>query len=360
MVRPARHSIGDTRRAQRVRRRRLVRPLQLVPPVRRPPAPGVALISALLLVALATATAVYISTQSSLRLRAATEQQALVQAQASARAGIDFGRWALRDDAVRDAANPHAVDALTEPWAQALPPFPVEGGSVTGLVNDAQARINLNNAGLSHSPFDAQVLQSLLTQLHLDPALANAVTDWVDGDDQATLPGGAEDLAYLAMTPARRAANRPLLDVDELLSVRGFTPAMVEALRPFVTALPVHTPVNVNTASPEVLAVLFGIGSNDSEALVTTRALQPFTDQADLLERGPPTLAKILQGAAAGTAVTTRALPAFSNDWAVTSHYFQIDARASYGQVQYGLSALVRRDNSATFPALLAQRRIVF
>ncbi len=317
---------------------------------------GVALISALLLVALATATAVYISTQSNLRLREAGNQQGLTQARAAARAGIDFGRWALQQDAVRDAAKPTPVDALSEPWAQSLPAFPVEGGNVSGQVTDAESRINLNNAGLSHTPFDAQVLQNLLQQLHLDPTLANTITDWVDADDQTSLPGGAEDLAYLALTPARRAANRPLNDVDELLQVRGISPEVLAALRPFVTALPIHTPVNINTASAPVLAVLFTIGNGEAEALVAARDVAPFTNQADLIARGPPSLAKRLQTVATGQQVSAQ----FGTDWAVSSSYFQIDAHATFGQVQYGLSALARREASASFPTLLWQRRTLF
>lgn len=332
---------------------------------------GVALISALLLVALATSTAVFIASRASLRLRDAENTQALSQAKATARAAIDFGRWALRQDLLRDTATNTAVDSLTEPWAQSLPAFPVENGSVSGLVTDAQARINLNNLGLNHGAGDALLIQTLLLQAHLDPTLANALRDWVDADDQATLPGGAEDIDYLAMTPGRRAANRPLVDVDELLQVRGFTPDAVAALRPFVTALPVHTPVNINTATAPVLMVLFRISSSDAEAMLAARQLAPFTGVTDLMDRGPPALVRQLgSSSGVGTAVvaasttpgaeTGSAPPQFHQDWDVASAFFLIDARATYGQVQYGLSALVQRANQTGYPSILWERRTLF
>jgi len=54
-----------------------------------------------------------------------------------------------------------------------------------------------------------------------------------------------------------RAANLLMQSVDELRLVRGFTPEIVEKLRPWITALPQPTEINVNTASKDVLGALF-------------------------------------------------------------------------------------------------------
>ena len=333
---------------------------------------GVALITALLIVALATATAVAVSLRSSLRLRGAENAQAYVQAVQTARAGIDFARWALRQDQVSDSRSGTPIDALTEPWAQSLPPFPVEGGSVAGAIHDAQGAINLNNLGLStgsgagsHSPIDLLILQALLAQNNLDPALANALADFVDPDSEVTLPGGAEDVDYLALNPARRAANRPLENVDELIQVRGFTPAAVAALRPYVCALPVHTPVNINTAPAAVIAALFQVSASDAEALLEVRSASPFIGQGDLLLRAPAGIKKRLTEASAGTTAggagaTATAIPQPQTDYDVKSQYFQIDAHATYAKVQYGLSALVRREQTPVYPTILWERRTLF
>lgn len=344
---------------------------------------GVALISALLIVALAVSLATLVGLRTSLRLRDAGNARALSQAVASARGAIDFGRWALRQDQLHDASSGTPVDSLGEAWAQALPAFPVEGGSVSGVAHDAQAGINLNNLGLGKgSPADLQTMQALLAQFHLDPGLANALRDWVDSDSTVSLPGGAEDPDYLSLPVAQRAANQALFDVDELVRVRGFTPATVAALRPYVSALPVHTPVNINTAPAPVIAALFQVSPEVAEALLKVRSLAPFVDPNDLLSRAPAAIRQRLGGASgAGSTGAATAVPSgqtgivgaggasggfvapqFGADWSVTSQYFQIDARASYGQVQYGLSALVRRETKSTafFPTILWERRTLF
>jgi general secretion pathway protein K len=70
--------------------------------------------------------------------------------------------------------------------------------------------------------------------------------------------GGGEDDVYQRMDPPYRAANRPLLSLDELRLVEGFDGALVEALRPYVTVYPLAGSggVNPNTAPSWVLAQL--------------------------------------------------------------------------------------------------------
>src|SRR5262249_14462141 len=108
------------------------------------------------------------------------------------------------------------------------------------------------------SAADVGVFQRLLVLLNLDPMLANAVIDWIDADGNVTSPGGAEDVDYLNLKTPYRAANQPMTSVEELRMVKGFDPKTLLLLLPFVTVLPAgaHTAVNVNTASPELLAAL--------------------------------------------------------------------------------------------------------
>ena len=56
-----------------------------------------------------------------------------------------------------------------------------------------------------------------------------------------------------------------MIQVEELYRVRGFDAATVAKLRPFVTALPARTPVNVNTAPREVLAAVLPELSRDGD-----------------------------------------------------------------------------------------------
>jgi type II secretory pathway component PulK len=126
-----------------------------------------------------------------------------------------------------------------------------------------------------------QQFRSLLKALELDETPVQAILDWIDPDNETRFPNGAEDDYYSRQTPAYRTSNRPLASVRELLLVRGVDAAFVERLGPFVTCLPTATPVNVNTASREVLMSLDpGISSGMARLLVQARETQPFTDAA--------------------------------------------------------------------------------
>ena len=46
---------------------------------------------------------------------------------------------------IQDANNAGGVDHLKETWAQPMPPFPIEDGSVSGRLLDESGKFNLNN-----------------------------------------------------------------------------------------------------------------------------------------------------------------------------------------------------------------------
>ena len=73
-----------------------------------------------------------------------------------------------------------------------------------------------------------------------------------------------------------------LTQVDDLLSVPGFTPATVAKLKDLVVFLPVQTAINVNTASAQVISArIAGISLSDAQQLVTSRDRAYFKDLAD-------------------------------------------------------------------------------
>jgi type II secretory pathway component PulK len=88
--------------------------------------------------------------------------------------------------------------------------------------------------------------------------LAERLVDFVDADAES--PSGAlEDDVYQRAEPPYRAANRPLLSLDELRLVEGFDGPLVEALRPYLTVHPYAggDGINPNTAPPHVLGLLY-------------------------------------------------------------------------------------------------------
>lgn len=286
---------------------------------------GIALITVILIVALAASMAAFMAWQQQIWVRQVENLRDQAQAQAVARTAIDWARAVLADD-----ARKNNVDHLGENWATVLAPLPVESGQVTGNVADQQGLFNLNNLVRDGkaSPRDLAVFRRLLERLELPADLANAVVDWMDEDSDTTYPGGAEDIDYLATDPAYRAANRMMTEMGNLYRVKGVSREMVERLRPFVTALPEPTPVNVNTASAEVLAALFqDLSVTDTKALVEARKSGYFRDQADFRSHLPATKLGQIR----------------DNEFSVNSRYFLATSWAKFGRAQSGYKALLAR-----------------
>jgi general secretion pathway protein K len=253
---------------------------------------GIALVTAVMIVAIAAAIAVQIAFAHQIWFR---QMENVADRDATdwlRRGALHWASLALLEDAAQSS-----TDHLGENWAMGLPTLPVEGGTIRVSIEDAQGRFNLNSVG---NPASLQVLSRLLQVLRLDPQLANAVLDWIDTDSVASA-GGAEDVDYLNLNPPYRAANRPMASVDELRLVRGFDANTVAALLPYVTVLPVATnDINVNTASPVVLAALTGMDLPTAQRIAEDRASTAYKSIDEFkskLPRGstPPTAGMILK-----------------------------------------------------------------
>ena len=182
-------------------------------------------------------------------------------------------------------------------------------------------------SGLRDDQLAAVRFALLLEALDLPPAILPAVLDWLDEDGAARFPDGAEDDYYSRLTPAYRTANRRFSDVSELRLVRGVGEAVYARLEPFVTVLDVATPLNVNTAAPELLMSLApGIDRAIAEQLVAARRAQPFTS-LDALLRHP---------ALAGRALLPTGL-------ATGSRWFELTARVVRDELPYFRRSLLFR-----------------
>jgi general secretion pathway protein K len=238
---------------------------------------GVALVTALLVVSLATVAAVAMATRLQVDVRRTGNLLHGEQAYAYAVAAESWAEVILRRD-----ANDSKIDTLGEDWATALPPIAVEGGVVSGHIEDLQGRFNVNNlVGADGKPSepDLEYFKRLLGLLEVEPALATALLDWIDADINATFPDGAEDDVYLLENPPYRAANRPLVSTSELRLVKGYSPEIIALLEPYITALPEPTALNVNTASAVVLQALHvELGTMDAEQIIEARGEEGFAD----------------------------------------------------------------------------------
>ena len=221
------------------------------PVVRRAPARcnrqrGVALLLALLIVALAALIATRLFELTGSGIARGESQARLQDAYLLAQGMEDFALVLLR----RDQDLGDGIDTRNDAWARPLPPLPVPGGRVGGVLIDLDGRFNLNTLvrNGARDPVAQARFSRLLAALELEPALADAVSDWIDVDNQVSAQG-AEDLDYLRADPPYRAANRPFVHVSELRRIKGVDPEVYQRLAPEVSALPADVGVNVNTLS---------------------------------------------------------------------------------------------------------------
>ena len=217
---------------------------------------GIALVAVTMTVAVLAVIALGLAETAVTGGRLATNALAVAQAEALARSGVAGARAALLD-----ASRAGAPDTLDAPWLRPLPAQPMGSGLVHVEIEDEARRLDPNLV--------PDALPRLLSQLDLDPALADALQDWTDPDDEVRAHG-AERRWYASQTPPREPANRPLASVGEWLLVRGMDATRLERLRPFVTTSG-EDGVNPNTAPPPVMLAAWSEPSRVGELIAARR-----------------------------------------------------------------------------------------
>lgn len=158
---------------------------------------------------------------------------------------------------IQDSDNGGNIDHLQENWAKPMPAFPVEDGFISGRLLDESGKFNLNNLLKADGSVDDSArrwFEKLLQRVGLPAELSQAVIDWQDADDETTGAMGAESNYYQGLDPSYLASNTNFHQVEELKLVRGFEGKNYDLIAPYVTALPEATKINMNTAAPLLLA----------------------------------------------------------------------------------------------------------
>ena len=300
---------------------------------------GVALITAVLIVALATILAIDVTFRGMVDQRRSANLLAFDQG-----FEVALGAEAWAADFLRQDAQDSQQDHLGETWAQSMPPLPIDEGigTVEGRVEDMQGRFNLNNLvfadGTPNEPAIRQ-LERILTMVEVEPTWAVAIADWVDADVDPGFPDGAEDSAYTGMDPPHLAANMPVTRASELMVLPEFGIDRYRRLQPFVTALPVGTKLNVCTAPGVVLDSLsesqrqFSLNPQD---LVTRRKEACFPTLEDI--RGT-----LGQGA----------YDQVKDTLAESSSYFRATVWVTIGTTQFTLYSLLARGGAGSIQPVL-------
>lgn len=247
-------------------------------PLRRPAGHrGVALITAILISALASMVAANLAWDNALDVR---RTMVLLNRDQAMQVALGAESWII-NILHQDQAETQ-TDHLGEIWAQDLPGLPIEGGDVSGRIVDLQGRFNVNNLIDEKGRIDPKAVeqfQRLLTVLELEPRLAGVTADWLDTNLEAHFPNGAEDPIYTTVLPPYRTANQMLTSVSELQAIEGMTKEIFGILEPHITALPGRTAINVNTATAAVLQSLdANISTSDVESLLSERENGGFQD----------------------------------------------------------------------------------
>ena len=209
---------------------------------------GMAIISALLIAAVVAVIAAGLLTRQRVFTRSLEPEQLRIQ-----------GQWlllgALEDSRQRlwEARQKDVLTRLDQPWARA------QKGLFEGRLEDEQGKFNLRNLVNRGRP-DAEQVQNferLCGLIGVDGALSRRISQRVIASyDQTNQP-----------------AKYPMLrSLDDLSSVEGLDPLLLQRMQGFVSVLPGVTWVNGNTARAEVLsAVVPGLSLSQAQALVAER-----------------------------------------------------------------------------------------
>lgn len=290
---------------------------------------GVALVSALLIVALASALTYQMISRHALTIVHARQTFDGTQAREYVLGAEAFARQLLHADWANEATR--AADTLAEDWATAKAPFSIDGGELSLAIVDLNRRLDLNGVTGERGPDQLARLKCLLVNLELDPNLADAWLDWVD-ENRDVHGFGAEDEVYLLADPPHRTANRKAAGVSELRAV--VEPEAYEALRPHVAATPAKQPrINVNTAGYEVLRC---VNLPDDVAARLVESERGYQDVGQAAA----------EHAALGASVAALA---------VTSDFFEVSARAEVRGARAELRSVLHRDPTSGAVRLLVR-----
>lgn len=305
---------------------------------------------ALLITTLAITIVANLFWQQQVQVRVIENQRLQLQKKWILRGALDWASLILRED-----AKYSSVDTLEEPWAVPLAETHldqyVENGqtdsdvadtTLSGNITDAQGRFNLKNLCPNGTidPVAVAAFASLLTLLHIDPALAPATayqlklaaTSLPLPPHQplaAAVASSVQNAAPIIATTNSGPQNMGYTQIEDLLTVPGLTPALLEQIRPYVIFLPRSTTLNINTAPAEVISAIVGISLDSANALVTSRKAAIFNNLADVSKRLPNNTFN-------------------AANLSVTSNYFLIDGKVHMNRARLDMQALIERNGATT------------
>ncbi len=346
---------------------------------------GVALITVMLIVALASIIAAQMTTRLQTQMQRSTNISFNQQAYWYALGAEAFSKRVL----IKAFKDEPDVTHLEQIWAEEGSNFPVDFGEISGEISDLQSCLNLNalhpeaktkaeadsgagspasaatatgttgnttatstgskstsgsNSSSNKQLPAATVLEALIVNLNIEgigsfeaEAMVNALTDWLDGNDMITGSGGAEDNDYASREFPYLAANSYLGSVNELRLIEHFTPAVILALTPYVCVLPQNPQhlININTLDvekPELLQALLGSSLEDAQEVLSARDSSGYENVADFLKLKELTKIRLEKWQTAA--------------FVIDSDYFKLKASARFNNSYFSMSSMMKVNES--------------
>jgi len=304
---------------------------------------GAALLTAMLAVALVTTLASAALWQQWRQVEIETAERGRSQTSLMMTGAMDWTRLILREDAL--SAQGAEADHLGEPWALPVQESKLstflsqdqqwrEGDAevfLSGQITDAQSRMNVMNL-LENGQVSPKVLARfavLFERLNLPLAELQTMAQQLQRSQQSITPSAAGSAVPQGSDSTTASFAGPLMPQQTAQLVwLGLSPTSLAALQPHITLLPEATPVNLNTASAEVLsASIAGLDLASARQLVQQRQRGPWTS---------------LNAAQQAMGTSGRLLD--EQQHSVRSRYFEVHGRMRIDNVVQQELALVRRE----------------
>jgi general secretion pathway protein K len=310
---------------------------------------GVALVTVLLIVALAAILATEMTARLQLQMQRATNITFNQQAYWYAMGAEAFAKRVLITtfDETPNTTN------LGQIWAEGETTYPVDYGQITGEIIDSQSCLNLNalrvtatkNSLAEQKKVPARiVLEELIIGLNIEgighfeaESMADALTDWLDDDTVISSAGGAEDNDYASLEFPYLPANHFLASVEELRIVAHFTLPVIDALKPYVCVLPATDlyKININTISTDnakLLQALLKSTLDQANQILSARGEDGFKNLNDFFSL--PEMSSI------------KLSDEIKDQFVVDSEYFTLKSTASFNGSYFALKSMMKVANN--------------
>ena len=302
---------------------------------------GSVLLTSLLVVAIASILASAVTWKSYSSIIRAEAQQDVAQARWILKAAIDYSRWILIADSNGLQGQSVQIDHLQEPWAQKIPYNKLDKlftsklneadqkffslAGLTGQIKDEQSKFNLARITENKNSIVAeQGLKILFNELYIKNYVFQKFLSLLKKEHTILLGENLSNFSYLYPLKQRRKSLKKIISLLKLNSEKE------RLLASNLTWLSKPTPININTASIEVITATFN-ESNKEKLINLFQAVQKFPLRS---------LNEI------STFYNNKFISKNLID--VKSDFFTVTGYAHFGKAELGFNALLHRNGFET------------